>query len=139
MRTSFPILLLLVVAGAFILYPVVAVKAQEEVLEVEGVICRDVVDREPLDPYDPENPFDATVEKLYCWTKITGAQEPVEITHVWYWGETERARVVLNVADAIWRTWSAKIIQPHEKGNWHVDVVGPDNEVLKTLEFKIKE
>lgn len=140
-RLSYSFLILAVV-GTLILYQALMVKAQEEpefTLEVEGVICRDVVDREPLDPYDPENPFDVTVEKLFCWTKIIGAQEPIEITHVWYWGETERAKIVLEIAGSNWRTWSSKIIQPHEMGDWHVDVVGPDGEVLKTLEFAVKE
>ncbi|MFQ6071026.1 MAG: DUF2914 domain-containing protein, partial [Candidatus Aminicenantales bacterium] len=68
-----------------------------------------------------------------------GAQEPVEITHIWYWKETERARVTLPVESPNWRTWSSKIIQEHEVGEWHVDIIGPEGNVLKTVTFEILE
>lgn len=112
------------------------VKAQEATLTVDvGVICRNVVDREPVEPGES---FEATVGKLYCFTKIVGAKEPVEITHVWYYGETERFRIDLAVNSASWRTWSSKTIQTSEVGAWHVDILGPDAAVLKTLKFEIK-
>lgn len=99
-----------------------------------AAICRDVVNREPV---SVGNSFEASVGKLYCFTKIVGAQEPIEISHVWYFGDTERAKISLSVRSASWRTQSSKKIQPHEVGDWHVDVVGPDGKVLQTLQFKI--
>ncbi len=113
-------------------------QAQEAAsLEVEvGVICKDVVDREPVEPGES---FVATVGKLFCFTKIVGAQTPIEITHVWYFGETERARIPLAVNAAAWRTWSSKVIMEHEVGDWHVDVLGPDGQVLKTISFTITQ
>ncbi len=129
-------LLILAMLTTIILYQVVTIKAQEaEAVEVaEAVICRDVVDREPIDVGDS---FEVTVGKLFCFTKIVGAQEEIEIAHVWYYGDVERARVNLSVRAASWRTWSSKIIQPHEIGDWHVDIIGPDDEVLETVEFEI--
>jgi hypothetical protein len=35
------------------------------------------------------------------------------------------------------RTYSTKIIQPHEIGDWHVDVLGPGDKLLKTVKFEI--
>jgi hypothetical protein len=64
---------------------------------------------------------------------------PIEITHVWYYQETEMARVNLKVEAAAWRTWSTKNIWEKWVGDWHVDVIGPNGEVLKTIEFKITE
>jgi len=49
------------------------------------------------------------------------------------------ARVNLPVEAASWRTWSTKNIWEQWTGDWHVDVIGPNGEVLKTLEFKIIE
>ena len=97
-------------------------------------ICRDVVNREPVDAGDT---FEASVGKLYCFTKTMSAYNPTEITHVWYFGDSERARVSLPVESFSWRTYSSKIIQAHEIGDWHVDVLSPKNEVLQTLQFKI--
>ncbi len=100
----------------------------------EGVICRDVFYRRPL---VIRNSFEASVGTLYCFTKIVGARSPIEITHVWYFGNTERARVSLAVRSFTWRTYSSKVIQSQDIGNWHVDVLGPEGEVLRTLRFKI--
>jgi len=99
-----------------------------------GAICRDVINREPV---DVGTSFEASVAKLYCLTKITGAAGPTEITHVWYFGNTERARVSLDVNAASWRTYSSKIIQAHEVGAWHVDVLGPADELLQAFDFTI--
>jgi hypothetical protein len=115
---------------------VVPSKAQETAsLEVAvAAICSDVVDREPV---DVGNSFEASLGKVYCFTTIIGAHSPTEITHVWYFGDIERARVNLAIKASSWRTYSSKRIQRHEIGDWHVDVLGPNGEVLKTLQFKI--
>jgi hypothetical protein len=99
-----------------------------------GAVCRDVINRQPV---DVGTSFEASVGKLYCLTKIIGAAGPTEITHVWYFGNTERARVSLDVNSASWRTCSSKIIQAHEIGAWHVDVLGPADELLQTFDFTI--
>ena len=100
----------------------------------DGSICLDVVDRSCVDGSDL---FPAEVGKLFCFTRICGAQGHIEIDHVWYCGDTERARVKLGVDSANWRTYSSKIIRSHEIGDWHVDVLGPGGELLKVIEFEI--
>ena len=97
-------------------------------------ICRDVLDHEP-DGYGTS--FPVSVGKLYCFTKITGAQSPTQITHVWFFDGNERARIDLAVNSSSWRTYSSKIIQPHELGTWHVDVLDSGGNVLKRLEFEV--
>ena len=110
-----------------------AQKAPE--LEVSAAaICKDVVDHEPV---DSGNSFTASVGKLYCFTKITGAESPTHVTHVWLYDGTERARVELAVNSASWRTFSSKIIQEHELGAWRVDVLDAEGNVLKTLDFEV--
>jgi hypothetical protein len=110
-----------------------AQKAPE--LEVSvAAICKDVVDHEPV---DSGNSFTASVGKLYCFTKITGAQSPTHITHVWLFDGTERARVELPVNAVSWRTFSSKIIQQHELGAWRVDILDAEGNVLKSLDFEV--
>jgi len=108
-------------------------KPPELVVSV-AAICKDVVDHEPV---DSGNSFTADVGKLYCFTKITGAQSPTQVTHVWLFDGTERARVDLAVNAVSWRTFSSKIIQQHELGAWRVDVLDAEGNVLKTLEFEV--
>jgi len=100
----------------------------------EGVICRDVYKRRPL---VVGRSFKPSVYKLYCFTKIASTQSSTEISHVWYFGDTEKARVKLSVKSSDWRTYSSKEIQTNEIGDWHVDVLGPEGELLRTLRFEI--
>jgi len=130
----FPIVLVALLVMPF-LNAGIADAQQAASLEVAmGAICRDVVNRQPV---DVGTSFESSVGKLYCLTKIMGEAGPAEITHVWYFGNTERARVDLDVNSATWRTYSSKIIRPHEIGAWHVDVLGPGGELLQTFEFTI--
>ena len=99
-----------------------------------AAICRQVVEREPV---DAGTSFESLVEKLSCFTHVTGAQDPAEIYHVWYFAEAERAVVKLKVNSVSWRTYSTKIIQLHEIGDWRVDVLGQEGELLKAVHFKI--
>ena len=104
-------------------------------LEVaDPAVCTSVVDRACV---DPKEEFSAAVEKLYCFTRITGAQEDTEVTHVWYFGDIERARITLAVRSSSYRTYSSKRIQTHETGPWRVEVLGPDGTVLKTISFSV--
>ena len=120
-----------------------AMQTQEPASEVQqaaqlevsvAAICKDVVD---LEPEGSGTSFPVSVGKLYCFTKITGAQSPTQITHVWSFDGNERARVDLAVNSASWRTYSSKIIQPHELGAWSVDVLDSGGNVLKRLEFEV--
>ena len=114
------------------------VKAQAQdadmVQVIEGTICTDVVDRNCI---NSSTRFTAPVDKLFCFTKIIGAQNDTYVTHVWYYGDTERARVGLDVRSSSWRTYSSKIIQPHEIGDWHVDVLGEGGQLLMVIPFEV--
>lgn len=129
--------ILLALVSVFLFLPGVNQAQEAASLDVAvAAICQDVVDREPV---DAAVSFAASVGTLYCFTKITGAQEATQITHVWYFGAEERARVDLDVNSATWRTWSSKIIQTHEVGSWRVDVLDSAGTVLKELKFEITE
>ena len=107
--------------------------AQEMVVE-QAAISVDVIDREPV---DPDNAFSASVAKLYCFTKIAGAESPSDITHVWYYGDTERARITLAVNGNPWRTYSSKRLQLYEVGLWHVDILDAIGNTMETVKFDI--
>jgi hypothetical protein len=128
---------LIVLVAIFLGLPVAAVAQDAPSLEVAvAAICQDVVDREPV---DAGVSFSASVGTLYCFTKITGAQDATKISHVWYFGAEERARVELDVNSDNWRTWSSKIIQEHEIGSWRVDILDAAGTVLKELQFEITQ
>jgi hypothetical protein len=115
----------------------ISTTAQATNISVETAsICRNIVDREPV---DEASSFPVSVGKLYCFTKIVGAEDPTEVIHVWYFGDVERARVNLSIGGASWRTYSSKVIQEHEIGDWRVDVLDASGNVRATLIFTITQ
>ena len=99
-----------------------------------AVICKNVAHREPI---EPGKEFSGTVGKLYCYSKIAGIHSTTQITHVWYYKDTERARVTLGINPPSWRTYSSKIIQAHEVGDWQVAILDAAGNSLETVDFKI--
>jgi len=97
-------------------------------------ICTGVANREAV---DAGTSFSVSVGKLYCFSKIANIQEPTEIVHVWYYGETERARLSLGVNPPAWRTYSSKIIQAHEVGSWRVEILDASGHLLETAKFEL--
>ena len=132
-KSVFPLLVLVTIC-----WGLQATSQSQETSQLEvtaAAMCKNVVD---LEPVDSGTSFPVSLGMLYCFTKVTAAQSPTQITHVWYFDGTERARVGLAVHSVSWRTYSSKIIQPHEMGAWSVDVLDSNGKVLRTLEFEVK-
>lgn len=94
---------------------------------------------EDRDVVGADSTFPGTVGQVYCFTRITGIQEESTITHVWYFNDQEMARVELPIRGTDWRTWSSKSILPSWTGEWSVDVLGPDGDLLSSSMFHITE
>ena len=81
--------------------------------------------------------FPEDLDKLYCFTKIGGADRPTYVYHVWYFGDDEVARVKLPVNSNPWRTWSSKkLYKGLSKG--HVEIVSENGAMLGKAEFEIQ-
>ena len=127
---------ILVIAAVLIAAAAGPVSAQESGLTVEKmIICTDIEDRLPV---GESTQFFESVERLYCYTRINGAADTLQVTHVWFFGDEEKARVPLTIKSASWRTWSSKKMLDAWSGAWRVDVLGPDGEVLLSREFVYK-
>lgn len=99
-----------------------------------AAICAEIVNRNPV---NTGVRFPATVGKLYCFSRISNIEAATRVQHVWYFSNTERARVDLAVNPPSWRTYSSKRIIPGEIGRWRIDILDSDGNVLKTLGFDI--
>ena len=127
---------LLVLAAVLIAAAAVSATAQENGLTVEKMIfCTGIEDRLPV---GESTQFFETAERIYCYTRINGAVDTLDVAHVWYYGDEEKARVDLTIKSASWRTWSSKKMLPAWAGAWRVDVLGPDGELLLSREFVYK-
>ena len=107
---------------------------QAGALSVESAsICTGVANREAV---DAGTSFAVSIGRLYCFSKLADIQESTDIVHVWYYGETERARISLGVNPPAWRTYSSKIIQAHEIGAWRVEILDASGNLLETLKIE---
>jgi len=100
----------------------------------EQIVCTAMEDRVPT---GADSSFASDVGKLYCYTKITGSEDTTTVSHVWYLGDEEKSKIELSVKGKTWRTWSSKNIDPSWIGNWKVEVVSANGEVLSTKSFMI--
>ena len=112
-----------------------AVAQEPPALVLEEIqICTGVEYRQPIGaaPVFPDD-----LDKLYCFTKIGGADRTTYVDHVWYFGDDEVARVKLPVKSNPWRTWSSKkLYKGLSKG--HVEIVSENGAMLGKAEFEIQ-
>jgi hypothetical protein len=100
--------------------------------EVELAIGYRLKDR-TLEAVDGDNVF-LDGDRLYAWTAVSGLRSGF-IEHVWYRDGVEVARHYLPVgAGRRWRTWSRHEV---EVGDYRVEVLGPDGDVLKDIRFSV--
>jgi hypothetical protein len=92
---------------------------------------------EDRQPSGVGNVFPEDLDKLYCFTKIGGADRTTYVTHVWYFGNKEIARVKLPVKSKSWRTWSSKNLHMG-LGYGYVEIVSESGDILGRAEFKIQ-
>lgn len=107
----------------------------QELTVVQSVICREVVDRMPV---ESGNMIPAGTDRVFCYTRIEGAQDETEITHNWYHEGNLKASVVLPVRTRSWRTWSSKALMPEWNGEWMVEVLAKDGTPLESLIFNLQ-
>ena len=101
----------------------------------EAAIAAGISERTPVEVAES---FPATIGRLYCFTRIAGAERETTVTHVWLYGGEEMARIELPVGAGDWRTWSSKRVLPDWNGAWRVDVLDAEGNVLKQLTFTIE-
>jgi DUF2914 family protein len=80
----------------------------------------------------------AAVTALYCFTRIEGSDDTdTTITHVWYRGEEKVGEYKLPVKGRKWRTFSKKGIRKDWAGDWRVEVLDSEGQVLRTVRFRM--
>ena len=126
------IFIILVAFGVFVPLAISAVSMEV----ANSSICEKIINREVV---NEGRSFSASVGKLYCFSKIDNIDSYTEVVHAWYYGNTERARVTLNVNPPAWRTYSSKVIQTHEIGSWRVEILDASGNLLNTVHFEVTQ
>lgn len=125
----------IIVIGLIFVSSTVCLSQEEPLIVEEAVICQDIVDRTPV---ESGFVFSNNIGKVYCYTRVMGAKSDTEIVHNWYYNDVQVASVTLGVRSNNWRTFSSKNILPEFKGNWKVEILAKDGQVLKELTFTVE-
>ncbi len=110
--------------------PSYASTGTSETLQIVKIsLCRDVQQREPMDPITSTRVGDSVVG----WTQVQTGVEEITIMHRWLHEDQPMAEVPLNIHGSAYRTWSRKTIS--EPGHWKWQVVDSGGHVVKEVAF----
>jgi hypothetical protein len=90
------------------------------------------------EPVGVATSFPSDVGNLYFFTQITGADRNAELLHVWIYDGEEVAIVPIDVQGSPWRTWSARTIDPAQRGDWTVEVREVGGKLLASATCRIE-
>ena len=99
------------------------------------VVGTGVENREPVAAGET---FPASTEKVYCFLEATGIAKDTEVSFVWFHGDKEMQKIDLPLKmGSRWRTYTSKNLGGL-KGDWRVEIRGPDGNLLKEVKFKVE-
>ena len=113
----------------------VSVAQAADLRVADGTITSAIENQIPVDRIES---YRADFGKLYCFTRIVGAQGDTEVTHVWYFQDNELARVTLPIRSSDWRTYSSKRFLPQWAGEWRVVVSDGEQNEIATIPFRLE-
>jgi hypothetical protein len=131
---------LLVLASALFMllaqmsHPVLAAESGLKITEL--AVTTKIVRNKPIDSVHRIS--SASVKALYCFTRITAPEDTdTTIKHVWYRGDEKAGEYELPVKGEHWRTYSKKEIQRGWAGDWRVEILDSDGNLLQTVKFRM--
>ncbi len=124
------LLLLILIGGCWGTFAVAG-----ELSVAESSITTAIENQQPVDRIST---YPADFGKLYCFTRIVGANSDTSVTHVWLFQGHEMARVTLPVGSENWRTNSSKRFLPQWAGDWQVRVLDAEGNELASIPFVLE-
>jgi hypothetical protein len=88
------------------------------------------------EPTGVADSFPVNTDQVVGWSRITGAAEPTEISHVWIFNGKEQSTVYLNVKSSSFRTYSRKSIRG-QAGKWTLAVRDAAGQLISSKDFEV--
>ncbi|NOU52982.1 DUF2914 domain-containing protein [Pseudoalteromonas sp. JBTF-M23] len=101
-----------------------------------AVLTTGVVDREPIDVLKENLELTQFVDKLFFFTEINNMQGQT-VQHLWFHQDQLMAEIPLSISAIRFRTYSSKNIMPSQTGQWRVEVVTDQGQLLAQKSFRI--
>ena len=113
----------------------------EEVAEAAGILLDEIALCEKVEsnaPVGEGTNFYADGSRVYLYTKVKMEEgENDYIRHIWYYEGKEMNNVQLDVRGPSHRTHSYKTLFEGLDGEWTVDVVASNGEIIETVAFDV--
>jgi hypothetical protein len=142
MRTVFCVIVAIVLGG-MLLQTSAQEKVKPESPQKEAgtlTIARLVVGTgvENLEPVGVTETFPASTEKVYCFLEATDIAQDIEVSFVWFHGQSELLKFNLPlVKGPRWRTFAYKNLYG-QKGDWKIEIRDAEGKPLKEVKFKVE-
>ncbi|HWP49160.1 MAG TPA: DUF2914 domain-containing protein, partial [Candidatus Limnocylindrales bacterium] len=121
--------------ASYLSTPEVTTQSSDIVLQ-NFLICGGVQNREPVTCGDK---FSKEQGKVYAWMKVSVANPPTTLKHIYYHNGHKDREISLPIQYASTRTWSSKdIASGGSVGEWTVTVTNEAGEVLATKTFIVE-
>ncbi|BAS67273.1 DUF2914 domain-containing protein [Bathymodiolus septemdierum thioautotrophic gill symbiont] len=101
----------------------------------QAVFAKSVEERAPIDIITE---IDNSVKKVYFFTNIRHLKGD-RITHRWLYKSKVKAEISFDIKGNRWRVWSSKNLWHRWTGEWTVEVVNQNAEILLTKTFEYKK
>lgn len=111
-----------------------AVTSSKTALET-AVVCLDI-DAVKKKPLVPKGRFSKYIDRLYCFTEISGALPDVLI-HDWVYEGKQTYRQRIKIGNET-KVWSQMEMSPDKAGTWRVDIFTGDGTFLDSADFVLK-
>ncbi len=119
--------------------PAAAVAAEEAAppfTVAKLVVCKDVVNREPVP--GKEEKFPASVGRISCFLEARDIRADSQVLFVWLHGTRELASVPVTLQKGPrWRTFSTKKLGGRT-GDWRVEIRDPAGAVIDSVPFTVE-
>ena len=101
-----------------------------------AVLTTDVVDREPVNVLKNDVKLAQISNSLSFFSELRNMQGQT-VRHQWYYQDQQLASIELAVSSPRFRTYSTKNIMPEQLGDWRVEVIDAEGNLLAQKEFRI--
>lgn len=105
---------------------------ESDITIIEATFTNEIVNRQAGTVFDSTIP--KSVRKLYFFTQVGNAKDQ-KIYHRWLYQGREMAKVGLTIRSNRYRTWSAKTLTSAWSGEWQVEVLNANDEVIFRQKF----
>ena len=100
-----------------------------------AIVTTGIAEREPINELTT---VPAGNKKVLFFTEIRD-MEGQQVKHRWVHGDEVMAEVDFNIGGPRWRVWSSKNLIPEWSGEWRVEVVDAEGNVVSEKSFSVEQ